>query len=111
MIQKEIKTIDVHAKEWFDKINGNSYFSAKVIFNYGSNNPESFLIPFQYGYGSQYQTETLNQLVKKEIFPDRKYYNLHTACEDNSIVLRTSKETGCNKRDLYGGLKSHNAQY
>ena len=29
-----MKTIDIIAKEWFDKINGNSYFSAIIIIDY-----------------------------------------------------------------------------
>ena len=34
MTQK-IKTLDITAKEWFDKVNGNSYFSAQVTVNFG----------------------------------------------------------------------------
>ena len=39
------------AKEWFDKINGNSYFSVQIE----STEDKDFLIniPFQYGYGEQ----------------------------------------------------------
>ena len=38
----ETKTIDVNAKEWFDKINGNSYFCGTITLNYGMNNEETF---------------------------------------------------------------------
>jgi hypothetical protein len=31
----KIKTIDITALEWFDKVNGNSYFSATVTLNFG----------------------------------------------------------------------------
>ena len=31
MNYKEIKTIDINAFNWFDKINGNSYFSAFIV--------------------------------------------------------------------------------
>ena len=47
------KTIDIEAKEWFDKINGNSYFCGTITLNYLMDNQETFLMPFQYGYGSQ----------------------------------------------------------
>jgi hypothetical protein len=30
-----INTIDIQAKEWFDRINGNSYFSGQVTLDYG----------------------------------------------------------------------------
>ena len=48
---KDLKTIDIEAKEWRDKVNGNSYFSSDVILNYGMNNKETIKVPFQYGYG------------------------------------------------------------
>jgi hypothetical protein len=62
MRTKEIKTIDVQAKEWFDKINGNSYFSANVTINYGLKNAISFYMPMQYGYGDH-----VNHVAFKEI--------------------------------------------
>ena len=34
----QLKTIDINAKEWRDKINGNSYFSSDVTLNYGMEN-------------------------------------------------------------------------
>ena len=45
------KTIDIQAKHWFDKVNGNSYFCGTVTLNYGMKNEETFLMPFQNGYG------------------------------------------------------------
>ena len=38
MTLKQIKTIDVNCLEWFDKINGNSYFAGEIIVNYGRKN-------------------------------------------------------------------------
>ena len=40
-----IKTIDINAKEWRDKINGNSYFSAIITINYGLENEEKIEMP------------------------------------------------------------------
>jgi len=37
-------------KEWHDKINGNTYFSAQID---DIKKEKVFKIPFQYGYGSQ----------------------------------------------------------
>jgi len=50
----QLKTIDINAKEWHDKINGNSYFSSDVILNYGMNSQETIKVPFQYGYGDHF---------------------------------------------------------
>lgn len=50
-----IKTIDIQSKEWFDKVNGNSYFSAIITINLGMPDAHNIYVPFQYGYGSQYE--------------------------------------------------------
>ena len=42
----KIKTIDIQAKEWFDKVNGNSYFSANVTINYGHENQKNIRLWF-----------------------------------------------------------------
>jgi hypothetical protein len=44
---RKIKFI-VHVKEWFDKANGNSYFSARIT---KTNNSDTLTVPFAYGYG------------------------------------------------------------
>ena len=41
-------------KEWFDKANGNSYFSTRIE---DIQNDRMFILPFQYGYGSQSEYE------------------------------------------------------
>jgi hypothetical protein len=43
----KVKTIDITAKEWFDKTFGNSYFSAQIILNYGLKDQEKYCLPFQ----------------------------------------------------------------
>ena len=53
------RTIDIQAKEWFDKVNGNSYWSAEVTVNFGLNNTFSFDVGFQYGYGNLRQSSAV----------------------------------------------------
>jgi hypothetical protein len=55
-------SIFIHAKQWFDKSGGNSYFSVRVHLN----GRESFRLPFQYGYGSQYETAVREFLADTE---------------------------------------------
>ena len=50
--KKTITSLFVEAREWFDKTGGNSYFSARVSVN---GELVGFL-PFQYGYGSMYES-------------------------------------------------------
>ena len=96
----KIKTIDVNALEWFDKINGNSYFAGTVTVNYGTKAEKSFNMPFQYGYGEQYEQEALNILKEKKIIPDNCNRPLWAYCKDSGIILRTVKHENCKKRDL-----------
>ena len=51
--------ITAHGRRWFDKVNGNSYFSVNVKIGKHAIN-----IPFQYGYGSQWESET-NHILNK----------------------------------------------
>jgi hypothetical protein len=96
-----IKTIDVNAKEWFDKVNGNSYFSGRITLNYGMKNEKTLLMPFQYGYGDQYEWETSSTLKKNGFFPENSDKTcLSIFCRKNFIILRTSKEKNCKKRDV-----------
>jgi len=95
----KIKTIDIQAKEWFDKINGNSYFSAEIIINYGMKTTKSFIIPFTYGYG-EYYIQATGQLLEKEKVIKLEGKQLWQYCDVNNIILRTNKTCGCKKRDL-----------
>jgi len=51
-------------KEWFDKVNGNRYFSSQIQ---ATKNPNKIIkLPFQYGYGSQSKQEITNALFGME---------------------------------------------
>ena len=64
-------TIDIHAKEWFDRINGNSYFSARVSLN----GVEVARLPFQYGYGDHFQHESFEELDRLGYLTLERYGN------------------------------------
>lgn len=100
-----IKTIDVNALEWFDKVNGNSYFAGTVTLDFGTPDEVSFTLPFQYGYGDQYLTEAMIQLVERgyiqaEKYPYGGYPPLWSYCRENGIILRKSKQADRRKREL-----------
>lgn len=92
----KISTLDINAKEWFDKVNGNSYFSADVVINYGMKDSQTIKLPFQYGYGDSYQYEAMNELNKQGL-TDKKY--LHDLRNDG-VIIRTNMQRNCKKRDL-----------
>ena len=61
---KRIKSLTIIAKEWFDKANGNSYFSARAFIN-----DAVVVLPFQYGYGDQYRQTALEAMEKEKWLP------------------------------------------
>lgn len=91
------KTLDLNARTWFDKINGNSYFSAKLVLDYGKETQREYFLPFQYGYGEQYQYEALNELKRAGEVPDNlgALWQLREA----GVIIRTSKKDTL-KREL-----------
>jgi len=97
---KTIKTIDINAKEWFNKANGNSYFSATVTLNFAMDDEKSINIPIQYSYGDSFVYEA------KKVLTEHNYISpVHTEspwqyCKKNNIILRTYKQKNCLKREL-----------
>jgi hypothetical protein len=87
--------LEIHAKEWFDRVNGNSYFSA-----IGYLNDELVLeLPFQYGYGDHYQDIAYDKLKSLPVFSVAGGA-LWSLCDNNQIKLITSKQENCKKREL-----------
>jgi len=96
-----MKTIDIQAKEWFDKANGNSYFSALVTIDLGLETEKKVYIPFQYGYDSAFEYESMHQLQTAGLLPNSDtIYSPSRYCSENGIQLRTSKQEGCRKAEV-----------
>jgi hypothetical protein len=96
----KIKTIDVNAKEWFDKVNGNSYFAGTVTINYGLKTEKTFKMPFQYGYGDQSRYSAFDLLKKNKVIKMPENTSIWQFCESNKIVERYNLQTNCLKREL-----------
>jgi hypothetical protein len=85
-----MKTLDINARSWYDKVNGNSYFSAEIVLDYGTETDRRYFLPFQYGYGDHYQYETINELKRqKEI--DNKITMLYQLRDEQNVIVRASK--------------------
>jgi hypothetical protein len=92
-----MKTLDINAKEWFDKVNGNSYFSAQIVIDYDLPTYKKYFLPFQYGYGDSFQWQSLKHLQEiGEIANNIAYLG---QLRDNGVIIRTSKRNAL-KRDL-----------
>jgi hypothetical protein len=92
----QVNSIDIIAKQWFDKVNGNSYFAGYVTINYGQPDSEKIILPFQYGYGDSYIYAGIKALNEAGHITAT-----HTAAlRDLGIILRSNIQRGCKKRDL-----------
>ena len=92
-----MKTLDINAKEWFDKVNGNSYFSAQIIIDYDLPTYQKYFLPFQYGYGDSFQWQSLKHLQKMGLVADNIGHLWQL--RDNGVIIRTSKRNAL-KREL-----------
>jgi hypothetical protein len=71
------------AKEWRDKVNGNSYFSVQVK---NLENGKIIYMPYQYGYGNHFEDEV------------KKLLNLNGY--NSSLPIEFIKIENCLKRDV-----------
>jgi hypothetical protein len=95
-MKTRVKTIDIQAKEWFDKVNGNSYFAGLITVNFGMKSEQRFNMPFQYGYESQYEQEAFK--VLKEAGLIETVYT--SELRDSNIIVRSNIVRGCKQREL-----------
>ena len=96
----KIKTIDVNFKEWFDKVNGNSYNAGTVTVNFGMKTQKSFSCSMEYGYGDYYLQRAIETLKKEKLINTDQYTPLWRFCADNKIILRNNIGRGCKKKEL-----------
>ena len=96
-----MKSIRIHAKEWFDKANGNSYFSARIYID----GDQVTVLPFQYGYGDHY-IDMANQWLAENGYTENGQHEngsrepLWSYCNIMDINLFTTKQERCLKREL-----------
>lgn len=90
-----IRTIDLNQLDWFDRANGNTYFAAEIIINYGMKSERRISLPFQYGYGSHCE------YVAAEKFKWKKgeFSYLGSQCRENGIIFRHNRRDA-KKREL-----------
>ena len=96
----KIKTIDIQAREWFDKTYGNSYFSMDITINYGLKNCVSYYVPMQYGYGDHYKDMAFKYLKSLGYFKNDTENWYHKTYENEKIIVRHNKLINCLKREL-----------
>jgi hypothetical protein len=99
----KIRSVFVECREWFDKVNGNSYFSARIWINGG----QVAIIPFSYGYGDFYIYEAQKKLLELGYLPqENKNNSLFTISQQMGFDFYSSK-TNTKKSEMF----KHYANY
>ena len=94
---RSVKSIDLTAKEWFDKGAGNSYFSLRIIVNEGLKNCFIIRLPFQYGYGSYYEQAANETLIEMGVISE----NMHSS-RRYEITKQKMEKCGINEVKRFG---------
>lgn len=93
-----VNTINIVCLEWFDKVNGNSYFAAYITLNHGCKTEQVIKVPYQYGYGDQYKYAAMKQLKEIGILTDAdEFQHIATYCNRKNITLNCVKHL-CRKK-------------
>ena len=91
------RSLFIEGREWFDKINGNSYFSARIWVDGG----QVAILPFQYGYGDQFIYEAQKKLLELGYLPQEgKNSGLWAIARENGFDYYSSK-TGTKKSEMF----------
>lgn len=82
------RSLFIEGREWFDKVNGNSYFSARIWVD----GAQVAILPFQYGYGDQYLYEAQKKLLELGYLPQEgKSRGLWTIAQESGFDLYSAK--------------------
>lgn len=93
-----MKTIDIQAKEWCDKVNGNSYCSVRVTIDYGMNTEKVLKVPFTYGYDNYYEQAAFELLQERGLIHETEHHMW--MLRNRGIIVRSSIQRNCLKRDV-----------
>lgn len=91
------RSLFVECREWFDKVNGNSYFSARLWVDGG----QVAILTFQYGYEEQYLYEAQKKLLELGyISQENKNSSLWSIASFEGFDFYSSK-TSTNKKEMF----------
>lgn len=99
---KEGDNLTIIGRRWFDRVNGNTYFSAVGLIN----GREVVSIPYEYGYGDHYADRVFQEMEKQGYCPDVEHYNNGSSerhwqyCSRKGITKYFSVSDVSRKKDL-----------
>jgi hypothetical protein len=88
-LNKNIKSLFVEGRLWFDKINGNTYHAVKIE----ANGKVIKYLPITYGYGNQYEQTALTWLKSYGLVSEetRHIYELREFADIYCVSYHTPK--------------------
>lgn len=95
--------ISIQGKEWFDKVNDNSYHSVRVSVWYAgtpAHLPTEYAAPYQYGYGDHYLQTAGELLQSVGVLETVKGLGITRFCRENNIVLNHNISRNCKKAEV-----------
>lgn len=96
-VKKIERSLFIEGREWFDKVNGNSYFSARIWVD----GEQIAILPFQYGYGDQFQYEAQKKLLDLGWLPQEgKSNGLWTIAKELGFDYYAAKSS-TTKREMF----------
>lgn len=99
MKTRDIKTIDVTTKTWFDKVNGNTYFAQVITVNFGRKDEKRLINRFQYGYSSYEHFAKKFVMESLNLKTDLTDWNV-CGSRNARIIFRHTLQRDCKKREL-----------
>lgn len=92
-----VKKLELLGRKWFERTNGNTYFSAIALYN----GQEIARIDFEYGYGDQWLYEITKQVVIDQLQRgDLQPWQFIDLLESHDIAVFKSCENVTRKKDL-----------
>ena len=91
------RSLFIEGREWFDKVNGNSYFSARIWVDGG----QVAILPFKYGYGDQFLYEAQKKLLELGYLPqENKNQSLFSIGQECGFDFYSAK-TSTKKSEMF----------
>jgi hypothetical protein len=98
-----VDSITVVGRLWFNRGQGNTYHSAEILVN----GRPVHKIPYEYGYGNQYEESAAEWLEASGFMPGRKRSpntggreSLRLYCERHDVAYSSSSTDVSRKKDL-----------
>lgn len=87
--------VEIHGREWYDKVNGNSYHCVYISVNYKL----EITVPFTYGYGDSYIHSATEALTEAGYIPKQDYL-IDRYLREKGVHCVCHIQRNCFKRQL-----------